>query len=69
MKNAYIVLIVLSFCFGETFSSPTYVVSVTGLQVGKSSFTEDFLSLVDSGTSFTTLTDPIYTSISESVST
>lgn len=43
---------------------PIYNISITGIRVGNSSAKEDFSALVDSGTSFTYLSDPAYTSIS-----
>uniref|UniRef100_A0A1D1XVD0 Aspartic proteinase-like protein 1 n=1 Tax=Anthurium amnicola TaxID=1678845 RepID=A0A1D1XVD0_9ARAE len=47
-------------------SHPTYNVTVTGLRVGNSSIVGDFSALMDSGTSFTYLADPVYTSLTES---
>ncbi|KAJ6836846.1 putative aspartic proteinase-like protein 1 isoform X1 [Iris pallida] len=44
---------------------PTYNISITGIVVGTSSTDVEFSALVDSGTSFTYLTDPAYTSLSE----
>lgn len=51
-----------------SFNSTTYNVSVTGLGVGNSLMNVGFSALVDSGTSFTYLADPAYTSLSKSVS-
>lgn len=51
------------------FCSPSYNISITGIKVGNSSLNYDFSAIVDSGTSFTTLADPMYTAITTSVST
>lgn len=44
----------------------TYNISITGMSLGKSSINVDFSAIVDSGTSFTYLADPAYTSLSKS---
>ncbi|OAY77685.1 Aspartic proteinase-like protein 1 [Ananas comosus] len=49
-----------SMCFGSDGS---------GIQVGNSSLNYDFSAIVDSGTSFTTLADPMYTAITTSFNT
>ncbi|KAL5982523.1 hypothetical protein ACLOJK_016596 [Asimina triloba] len=48
-------------------SHSTYNVSVTGLRVGKDLIDANFSTIVDTGTSFTYLADPAYTSLSKSV--
>lgn len=48
--------------------SPTYNISIIGVRVGRSLIDAPFHAIFDSGTSFTYLTDPIYTTVSESVS-
>nr|CAD1821311.1 unnamed protein product [Ananas comosus var. bracteatus] len=49
--------------------NPSYNISITGIQVGNSSLNYDFSAIVDSGTSFTTLADPMYTAITTSFNT
>ncbi|KAJ6816331.1 aspartyl protease family protein 1-like [Iris pallida] len=44
----------------------TYNISITGMSLGESSINVDFSAIVDSGTSFTYLADPAYTSLSKS---
>ncbi|WOL18893.1 aspartyl protease family protein 1-like [Canna indica] len=43
-----------------------YVITITGMVIGNSSIAESFNAIVDTGTSFTYLTDPMYTSLAES---
>ncbi|CAD6223985.1 unnamed protein product [Miscanthus lutarioriparius] len=65
--------------FGDTGSSdqqetplniykqnPYYNISITGAMVGSKSFNTKFNAIVDSGTSFTALSDPMYTEITSS---
>ncbi|XP_072966234.1 aspartyl protease family protein 1-like [Typha angustifolia] len=42
---------------------PTYNISLTGVEIGNTSTSTDFSAIVDSGTSFTYLADPIYSQI------
>ncbi|XP_062193676.1 aspartyl protease family protein 1-like [Phragmites australis] len=46
--------------------NPYYNISITGVTVGSKSFNTMFSAIVDSGTSFTTLADPMYTEITSS---
>ncbi|OEL35721.1 Aspartyl protease family protein 1 [Dichanthelium oligosanthes] len=69
-----------SMCFGEdghetshhchinipSFCSPYYNISITGAMVGSKSINAKFSAIVDSGTSFTALSDPMYTEITSS---
>lgn len=50
------------------FVSPTYNISMTRISVGEKAADLDLFAIFDSGTSFTYLSDPAYTLISESVS-
>ncbi|XP_009387321.2 aspartyl protease family protein 1 [Musa acuminata AAA Group] len=43
-----------------------YNISITGMEVGNTSIDSDFSVIVDSGTSFTYLPDPVYTKFTES---
>ena len=52
----------------ELVTSPTYNISITKTTVGKNVSALEFSAIFDSGTSFTSLKDPAYTFISESVS-
>ena len=52
----------------ELFTSPTYNISITKTTVEKNVSALEFSAIFDSGTSFTSLKDPAYTFISESVS-
>ena len=52
----------------ELVNSPTYNISITQTTVGKNVSALEFSAIFDSGTSFTSLKDPAYTFISESVS-
>uniref|UniRef100_A0ACD5YD47 Uncharacterized protein n=1 Tax=Avena sativa TaxID=4498 RepID=A0ACD5YD47_AVESA len=65
--------------FGDTGSSdqletplniykqnPYYNISITGVTVGNKSYSTKFSAIVDSGTSFTALSDPMYTDITSS---
>ena len=52
----------------ELFTSPTYNISITKTTVEKNVSALEFSAIFDSGTSFTSLKDPTYTFISESVS-
>jgi len=52
----------------ELVISPTYNISITQITVGRNSSDLGLNVIFDSGTSFTSLTDPAYTFISESVS-
>ncbi|XP_062144425.1 aspartyl protease family protein 1-like [Alnus glutinosa] len=52
--------------FNVRQSHPTYNISITQITVGKNSSKLGFSAIFDSGTSFTALTDPAYTFISES---
>lgn len=45
-----------------------YIISLIGMEVGNSSIDVKFSAIVDSGTSFTSLADPMYTKLAESVS-
>jgi hypothetical protein len=49
------------------FRSPYYNISVTDVTVGNKTFGTKFSVVVDSGTSFTALSDPMYTEITTSV--
>jgi hypothetical protein len=51
-----------------SFCSPYYNISITGAMVGSKSINAEFSAIVDSGTSFTALSDPMYTEITSSVS-
>ena len=51
-----------------SFYSPYYNISITGAMVGSKSINAKFSAIVDSGTSFTALSDPMYTEITSSVS-
>lgn len=55
-------------CISLNFS-PTYNITVTRIRVGATLIDADITALFDSGTSFTYFTDPIYSKLSESVST
>lgn len=48
--------------------SPTYNVSFTSANVGSESVAVEFAAVMDSGTSFTYLNDPEYTTFATSVS-
>lgn len=50
------------------FCSPYYNISITGAMVGGKTFSTKFSAVVDSGTSFTALSDPMYTEITSAVS-
>uniref|UniRef100_A0A0D9XG71 Peptidase A1 domain-containing protein n=1 Tax=Leersia perrieri TaxID=77586 RepID=A0A0D9XG71_9ORYZ len=65
--------------FGDTGSSdqketplnsykqtPYYNITITGITVGAKSINTEFAAIVDSGTSFTALSDPMYTQITSS---
>ncbi|XP_072993752.1 aspartyl protease family protein 1-like [Typha latifolia] len=52
--------------FNVDKKKPFYVISITGSRVGNTSFSSGFNAIVDSGTSFTMLADPIYTQIANS---
>uniref|UniRef100_A0A0E0QUI6 Peptidase A1 domain-containing protein n=1 Tax=Oryza rufipogon TaxID=4529 RepID=A0A0E0QUI6_ORYRU len=65
--------------FGDTGSSdqketplnvykqnPYYNITITGITVGSKSISTEFSAIVDSGTSFTALSDPMYTQITSS---
>ncbi|XP_062143516.1 aspartyl protease family protein 1-like [Alnus glutinosa] len=52
--------------FNVKQSHPTYNISITQITVGRNSSELGFSVIFDSGTSFTSLTDPAYTFISES---
>jgi len=56
------------FVFLNFYDSSIYNISITGISVENSSVNVGFSALVDSGTSFTYLADPAYTSLSSSVS-
>ncbi|XP_042397565.1 aspartyl protease family protein 1-like [Zingiber officinale] len=45
---------------------PIYMINITGISVGNTSINLGFPAIVDSGTSFTALSDPMYTSIAQS---
>ncbi|CAA6656017.1 unnamed protein product [Spirodela intermedia] len=47
-------------------SDPTYIVTVNGIRIGSVMLTGVLRALVDSGTSFTYLTDPVYSLIARS---
>ncbi|XP_008806141.1 aspartyl protease family protein 1 [Phoenix dactylifera] len=49
--------------------NPVYNISLTGMEVGNSSVDVKFSAIVDSGTSFTYLADPVYTKVAESFDT
>ncbi|KAB1201788.1 Aspartic proteinase-like protein 1 [Morella rubra] len=49
----------------NSFAIPTYNISITQITVGRNSSKLEFSAIFDSGTSFTSLTDPAYTFISE----
>ncbi|KAB1201790.1 Aspartic proteinase-like protein 1 [Morella rubra] len=53
--------------FNVVASHPTYNISITQITVGRNSSKLEFSAIFDSGTSFTSLTDPAYTFISEAV--
>lgn len=48
--------------------SPNYNITVTRVRVGTTLIDDEFTALFDTGTSFTYLVDPMYTTVSESVS-
>jgi hypothetical protein len=50
------------------FRSPFYNISIIGAMVGSKSISTKFNAIVDTGTSFTALSDPMYTEITNSVS-
>jgi hypothetical protein len=49
-----------------SFCSPYYNISITGAMVGSKPINAKFSAIVDSGTSFTALSDPMYTEITSS---
>jgi hypothetical protein len=49
-------------------SHPNYNITVTRVRVGTTLIDDEFTALFDTGTSFTYLVDPMYTTVSESVS-
>lgn len=51
-----------------TFTSPTYNITFTQINVGETAQDVEFSAIFDSGTSFTYLNDPAYTFIGETVS-
>ncbi|KAL0904173.1 hypothetical protein M5K25_026247 [Dendrobium thyrsiflorum] len=55
--------------FNVNQKNSIYNISITGIEVGRSSSDVSFSALVDSGTSFTTLADPAYTKLSENFNT
>lgn len=55
---------VLSWVF---FFSDLYVIGLTGMAVGNSAMAASFRAFVDSGTSFTYLGEPMYTSLAQTV--
>ncbi|KAG6532202.1 hypothetical protein ZIOFF_006041 [Zingiber officinale] len=55
--------------FGDKVTdSPIYMINITRILVGNTSINLGFPTIVDLSTSFTTMFDPMYTSIAQSVS-
>ncbi|XP_073005150.1 aspartyl protease family protein 1-like [Typha latifolia] len=52
--------------FDINSQNQSYNISITGARVGNSSISAEFSAIVDSGTSFTYLTDPVYTQLTDS---
>lgn len=62
-------LLIFNFFFAYFMSSsPTYAITVSGITVGNKPTDLDFITIFDTGTSFTYLADPAYTYITQSVS-
>ncbi|RWV97436.1 hypothetical protein BHE74_00015428 [Ensete ventricosum] len=55
------------FVIDKTSSASSYMINITGATIGNDSIAAILSALVDSGTSFTYLADPLYTKLTQSV--